>query len=184
MRRIVNSTYISLDGVIVNPQDWPALPKKDDGTGSRLQTDLILDCDAVLMGRGTYEAFASVWEGRSGDPYTDQINAITKYVVSTTLKDPSWANTVVVDSDPLDEIERLRAAPGKDIVQYGFGSLSHAMVQRGLIDELRLWVHPFLVGSGGPGDLLYRDTAQTMFEFTRAQPLTSGIVVLTYRQPV
>lgn len=183
MRRIVNSTYISLDGVIVNPQDWPSLPKKDDGTGMTLQTELILDCDAVLMGRGTYEAFASVWEGGSGDPYTDQINAITKYLVSTTLKDPSWAHTVVIESDPLDEIERLRAAPGKDIVQYGFGTLSHAMMQRGLIDELQLWVHPFFVGHGGPGHLLYRDGPLAMFDFAGARPLTSGIVVLTYRKP-
>lgn len=182
MRRIVNSTYISLDGVIADPQDWPALPNKDDGTGDRIQTDLILDCDAVVMGRGTYEAFASVWEGRSGDPYTDQINAITKYVVSTTLTDPSWANTVVIDSDPVDEIERLKNLPGKTIAQYGFGSLSHAMVQRGLIDELRLWVHPFFVGSGGPDGLLYRDVPQAMFDFAGAQELTSGIVVLTYRR--
>ncbi|HEX6444206.1 MAG TPA: dihydrofolate reductase family protein [Streptosporangiales bacterium] len=182
MRRIVNSTYVSLDGVIVDPQDWPSPPGEDDGTGTRIQTELILDCDAVLMGRGTYEAFASVWGGRSGDPYTDQINAITKYVVSTTLTDPSWANTVVIDSDPVGEIERLKAAPGKDIVQYGFGSLSHAMMRRGLIDELRLWVHPFFVGSGGPGHLLYRDGPQAVFGFAGAQPLTSGIVVLTYER--
>jgi dihydrofolate reductase len=182
MRRIVNSTYISLDGVIVDPQDWPTLPNKDDGTGNRIQTELILDCDAVLMGRGTYEAFAGVWEGRSGDPYTDRINAITKYLVSTTLKDPSWANTVVIEQDPVDEIERLKSTPGKDIVQYGFGSLSHAMMRRGLIDELRLWVHPFFVGDGGLGHLLYRDGSNTLFDLAGTQPLTSGIVVLTYQR--
>lgn len=73
------------------------------------------------MGRKTYESFAGVWEGRSGDPYTDQMNAMEKYVVSTSLRNPTWNNTTVVAGDVADHVERLKAQPGKGIVQYGFG---------------------------------------------------------------
>jgi hypothetical protein len=85
MRKIINSTYITLDGVIENPQDWP-YGGADDGAGA-IQTELLLACDALLMGRRTYEGFAPVWPTRSGDPYSDRINSRAKYVVSSTLRD-------------------------------------------------------------------------------------------------
>jgi dihydrofolate reductase len=180
MRKIINSTYISLDGVIENPQDWPAGPA-DDGTAGQIQTDLLFACDAVLMGRRTYEGFAPVWSSRSGDPYSDRINSMDKFVVSTTLTDPEWTNTAVIADDVIARIGALKQQPGQDIVQYGFGQLSFALLAHGLLDEVRLWVHPLLVGHGGPSDLLYRDCDLTQFELVGAQPLTSGIVVLSYR---
>jgi dihydrofolate reductase len=183
MRRIVNSTYISLDGVIENPQDWPSGRHEDDGRGATIQTDLLLSCDAVLMGRRTYEGFAMVWPTRSGDPYSDHINAMEKWVVSGTLSEPEWTNTTVIASDPVDEIRRRKERPGRDIVQYGFGPLSYALMEHGLIDELRLWVHPFFVGRGGPQDLLFREAPATAFDLADATPLASGIVVLTYTKP-
>jgi dihydrofolate reductase len=130
MRKVINSTYITLDGVIQNPQDWPALSSFTDD-GPMIQSDLLRSCDAVLIGRHTYEAFAPVWMGRSGDPYTDHINAMTKYVVSTTLRDPQWENTTVIDSDPIDTIHRLKEQPGADIVQYGFGRLADELMEHG-----------------------------------------------------
>lgn len=180
MRKIINSTYISLDGVIENPQDWPS-GKHDDGTGGALQTDLLFGCDAVLMGRRTYDGFAGVWSERSGDPYSDRINSMEKYVVSSTLRDPKWTNTTVIDTDPIAEIARLKNQPGQDIVQYGFGELSYALLANGLLDELRLWVHPFFVGRGGPDDLMFRECPLTTFDLVNAQSLTSGIIVLSYR---
>ncbi len=90
MRRIINSTYISLDGVIQDPQDWPDNGIKGDGTGDKVQADLLFACDAVLMGARTYPSFASAWMARSGDPFSDRMNAMTKYVVSSTLRDPEW----------------------------------------------------------------------------------------------
>jgi dihydrofolate reductase len=183
MRKIINSTYISLDGAIENPQDWPSGKHQDDTTGGDLQTDLLFSCDAVLMGRRTYEAFASVWPGRSGDPYTDRINSMDKYVVSSTLQDPAWANTTVIDTDPIARIEQLKQQPGQDIVQYGFGELSYELMANGLIDQLRLWVHPFFVGHGGPGDLMFRECELTQFDLVSAQPLNTGIVVLSYAKP-
>lgn len=180
MRKIINSTYITLDGAIENPQDWPSGTHSDDGAGGALQVDLLQSCDALLMGRRTYESFAEVWPTRSGDPYSDQINTMDKYVVSSTLQDPKWTNTSVIAEDPIAEIARLKEQPGLDIVQYGFGRLSYELMENGLLDELRLWVHPFFVGQGGPDDLMFRESTFTRFDLVDAQPLTSGIVVLSY----
>ncbi|HEY1484753.1 MAG TPA: dihydrofolate reductase, partial [Micromonosporaceae bacterium] len=77
MRKIINSTYISLDGVIENPQNWPALGSFEDDGGA-LQVELLFACDAVLMGRRTYDGFVPVWSARSGDPYSDRINSMPK----------------------------------------------------------------------------------------------------------
>jgi dihydrofolate reductase len=180
MRKIINSTYISLDGVIENPQDWPPGTVQDE-TGAKIQNDLLFACDAVLMGRRTYDGFAPVWSSRSGDPYTDRINAMPKYVASTTLTNPVWANTTVITGDIVVQIARLKEQPGQDIVQYGFGQVSYALMAAGLLDELRLWVHPFFVGRGGPSDLMYRDAPLAKFDLVDTTPLKSGIVVLSYR---
>jgi dihydrofolate reductase len=85
MRRIINSTFITLDGVIANPHTWPS-GRVGDPAAVAIQTDLLRSCDAVLMGRHTYDSFAAAWPTRSGDPYSDQINSMTKYVVSSTLQ--------------------------------------------------------------------------------------------------
>jgi dihydrofolate reductase len=109
------------------------------------------------------------------------MNAIPKYVVSTTLTDPQWHNTTVIDHDPIDTIRDLKQRPGADIVQYGFGSLSHALMAAGLLDELRLWVHPFFVGTGTASDLLYRAGSSGAFDLAGSMSLDSGIAILTYR---
>jgi dihydrofolate reductase len=180
MRKIINSTYVTLDGVIQDPQDWPALGSFSDA-GNSLQSELLLGCDAVLMGRHTYDGFAPVWSNLSGDPFSDHINAIGKYVVSTTLTDPTWANTSVVDHDPIGFIRELKDRPGADIVQYGFGRLAHELMAVGLLDELRLWVHPFFLGTGSGNDLLFRAGSTGMFQLTDSTQLDSGIVILSYQ---
>ena len=116
-------------------------------SGTDIQTELLLGCDAVLLGKHTYTSFASVWQGRSGDPYTDQINAVTKYVVSTTLDAPDWQNTVVIRGDVPAEVGRIKDGPGKDIATYGFGTLARTLLDNDLLDEVRLWVHPLFVGA-------------------------------------
>jgi dihydrofolate reductase len=180
MRKIINSTYISLDGVVEGPHLWPSLGRPGDERADRIQADLILSCDAMLMGRRTYEGFAPVWPTRSGDPVSEQFNAMPKYVVSTTLKDPEWNNTQVIDGDVAGAITRLREAPGESIVQYGFGAVSRLMLEHGLLDELRLWVHPLIVGSGSPSDLLFGAVPATGFELTDTTTLSNGIVILSY----
>src|SRR5258708_5041259 len=108
MRRIVNSTYVTLDGVVQNPQDWPSVGGFSD-EGNQVQTELLARCDAVLMGRHTYEIFAPVWSARSGDPLSDRMNAYPKYVVASSLTDPQWHNTTVIDHDPIEAIHDPQA---------------------------------------------------------------------------
>jgi dihydrofolate reductase len=172
---IINSTFISLDGVIQNPQDWPSTSDVNDPAGEELETELLFGCDAVLMGRRTYDSFAAIWPTRSGDPYSDRINTMPKYVVSSTLENPSWSNTTVVSVEELADLEGT-------IVQYGFGRLSFTLLEQGLLDELRLWIYPLIVGHGGPDDLLYRDTTLTTFELVDSRALKTGTVRLVYRR--
>jgi dihydrofolate reductase len=178
MRTIINSTFITLDGVIDEPHTWP--PTGEDDASLEIHTDLLRSCDAILMGRRTYDGFAAAWPTRSGDPYSDRINSVRKYVVSSTLRDPEWNNTTVIDGDPIEAVRKLKDEPGDNIVQYGFGQLSHALMEHGLLDELRLWVHPFFVGAGGPDALIYRDAPVARFELRDTTPLKSGIVILSY----
>ena len=179
MRKLTNSTYITLDGVIQDPQDWPSLGSGDD-RGLTIQSELLLSCELQIMGRRTYEGFAAVWPGRSGDPYSDHINAMRKLVFSSQVADPDWENTIVTAEDPVETVRKIKAEDGGDIVQYGFGHLAHQLMAAGLIDELRLWVHPFFVGHGGPDALLYRDTATTSLTLGDTTALDNGIVILTY----
>jgi dihydrofolate reductase len=179
MSRLVNSTYITLDGAVENPHTWPSGRHEDDGRAQEVQAELLLASDAVLMGRRTYDSFAMVWPTKSGDPYSDKINAMEKLVASTTLTDPEWNNTTVIGEDLVDEIGR-RKESGGDIVQYGFGEVSRTLLEAGLIDELRLWFHPLLVGKGGPEDLLFRDGSAAQLELADVDRLASGIVILTY----
>lgn len=181
MRKIVNSTYISLDGVVEGPHLWPSLDRPGDKRAGEIQTELLESCDAMLMGRHTYDGFAPVWPTRSGDFDSDHINAMPKYVVSTTLKDPEWNNTHVIDSDVVDEITRLKEAPGKSIVQYGYGAVTRLLIEHGLLDELRLWFYPLIVGAGSPGDLLFGSVPAVGFHLTDVTALDNGIVVLAYR---
>jgi dihydrofolate reductase len=182
MRTLVNSSYLSLDGVVDNVGDWPSTnPGGDEERRNRIQLDLLEAADILIMGRRTYEGFAPVWSAQSGDPFSDRINAMDKYVVSSTLTDPDWHNTRVIAGDPVDAIRALKAQDGGHIVQYGFGRLSSALLQAGLLDELVLWMHPFFVGRGGPEALLYRDMRSTLFELTDATALPPNFAVLRYR---
>ncbi len=183
MRKIINSTYISLDGMVEGPHLWPSLGRPSDERADQIQTDLMLSCDAVLMGRRTYDGFAPVWPTRSGDPVSDRINTIPKYVVSTTLTEPEWHNTHVISGDVAAEITSLKQADGMDIVQYGYGAVSRLLLEHGLLDELRLWVHPLIVGKGSPSDLLFGAAPAVGFDLVEATTLSNGIVILNYENP-
>ncbi|MFI6817706.1 dihydrofolate reductase family protein [Nonomuraea sp. NPDC050328] len=176
MGLLINSTYITLDGVIGDPQDWPSTGD-DDGSAEKIQTDLLLSSDALIMGRRTYEVFAATWPERSGDAYSDHINTMPKYVASTTLTAPSWPATSVLAERVAERVAELKA-DGARLVQYGFGSLSRTLLEHGLIDELRLWLHPFLVGGG---DLLFHQGLTARFALADVSVLPSGLAVLTYR---
>ena len=109
------------------------------------------------------------------------MNGIPNYVVSTTLTDPEWANTTVISSDVAERIQQLKEEPGQDIVQYGFGAVSMLLMQHGLLDQLRLWIHPFFVGKGTIADVLFPKGPPTQFELVDSAILKSSMVILTYR---
>ena len=181
MRKIINSTYITLDGGIENPHLWPSLGDAATEISFDIQNDLLQACDALLMGRRTYESFAAAWPTRSGDSFSDRINAMQKYVASTTLQEPTWNNTTVISADLIGELRKLKAQPGKDIVQYGLGPVSFTMMEHGLMDEIRLWVHPLILGNSGPARPHFLDCAPAHLQLVGARSLPNGITILSYR---
>jgi dihydrofolate reductase len=181
MRKIINSTFITLDGAVEDPHLWPSLGEEGAQESFGIQVELLNDCDAVLMGRRTYEGFASAWPTRSGDVYSDRINAMEKFVVSSTLRNPSWNNTTVIARDLVAEVTRLKRQPGKDIVQYGIGQVSFTLIEHGLLDELRLWVHPLILGNRGPQVPHFRDSLPTQLNLVASRTLPNGIAILNYQ---
>ena len=180
MRQLINSTYITLDGVIEGPHLWPALRGGDSEEGGTIQTDLLETCDIVLMGRRTYDVFAPAWSSRSGDPYSDRNNTMRKVVVSATLTDPQWNNTDVIAADVVGRVRRLKDEDGGHIVQYGFGDVSRLLLGHGLFDQLQLWIHPQLVGPSDVSDLLYRPGTAATFDLVDSRVLSNGIVLAKY----
>jgi dihydrofolate reductase len=180
MRQLINSTYITLDGVVDAPQLWvplegPAASEKDE-----IQIDLLASCDIVLMGRLTYEGFAPAWSNRGGDPLSDRMNSIRKLVVSTTLEEPKWNNTEVIATDVADHVRQLKNEDGGHIVQYGFGDVSRLLLEHDLFDQLRLWIYPLLGGQSDVGDLLSHRATATTFNLVDTKVLSNGIIVATY----
>lgn len=178
MRRIINSTYVSLDGLIELLDRWH-FESLNDAT-NKIESDQLAASDALLLGRRTYEVFAVSWPSRTGDP-ADKINRMTKYVASTTLEKADWANTTILQGDLVEEVAKLKQQPGQDILMYGFGPVAHTLLGHGLLDEVRLWVHPVFVGTGGQSNLLFRQGNSKRMTLVGTKPLGSGVVILSYR---
>jgi dihydrofolate reductase len=181
MRKIINATYITLDGVIENPHLWPAVKKGHDEKAVAIQTDLLNQCDTILMGRKTYEAFAPAWQSRAGDVFADLFNAKQKIVISKTLKNPDWEKTTVISKDVVNELEKIKKQKGKDIVQYGIGSVTTLLMENNLLDELRLWFYPLTIGKGSTKDTLFGRLPEAQFELTNTTVLKNGMIILTYK---
>ena len=177
MRAIINSTYVTLDGVIQNPQDWPSLGSFSDA-GNRIQTELLEQCDAVLMGRRTYDGFAPVWPLVEG-AFADKFNAMPKYVVSSTLEDPEWNNTTVLRGDVIEEVGKLKAQYEGDIVVHGSPQLAQTLIEHELVDELRLMVYPVIVGAGKR--LFTETTSARRLQLVEARTVGDGVHILVYR---
>ena len=180
MRQLINSTYITLDGVVEGPHLWPALNSGTSDEGTTIQTELLETCDIVLMGRRTYDVFAPAWSSRGGDPYSDRINTMRKVVISTTLTDPQWHNAEVIADDVVDQVRNLKGQDGGHIVQYGFGDVSRLLLDNGLFDQFQLWIHPQLVGPREVRDLLYRPGTAATFDLVDPRVLSNGIILATY----
>ena len=178
MRRVVNSTNVSLDGLIGRMELWH-FDYVDEEMSTIVAKDLAA-CDALLMGRATYDVFAQAWPARTGDPVADKFNAMKKYVASTTLTDPEWNNTTVIEGDLAEAVAKLKEQPGQDIMVYGIGPVTRTLLDNDLLDDLRLWVHPVLVGTGEPGDMLFGEVATTKLDLVDVKALSSGVALLTY----
>ncbi|RKN41093.1 dihydrofolate reductase family protein [Micromonospora endolithica] len=178
MRRIINSTYITLDGVIENPM-W-TMPYFDDEASAFAgsQTDA---ADALLLGRHTYEGFAASWPTRDeNDPTTGAayFNNVKKYVASTTLTTAEWRNSEVLQGDVIEAVTALKAAEGRDILMYGYGVLTDTLVKAGLVDEVRFWIHPVLVG--GPSVSAPLPNTPTTLALADTKVFKNGVIVATY----
>ena len=154
MARIVVSDNVSLDGVIEDPVGdegfsrggWVGLIK-DRPQLAQVTLDEVSRTDAMLMGRRTYEWFAGRWPSRTG-ALADRLNSMPKYVVSSTLQDPEWNNSRVVEGDVLDEVSKLRRLYDGDVVITASVQIAHTLVEHDLVDELRLKVFPVVLGAG------------------------------------
>ncbi len=182
MRKLVNATYMTLDGDFHNMQDWHFAYFKEDA--ARTAGGQMTSADALIMGRVTYEGFAAAWGPMTGtDNGADQMNGLKKYVVSNTLTNPTWNNSEVIsgtDEEIIAKVRSLKEEDGRNILQYGFGDVTRLLLDAGLVDEVIFWLHPVLSGKAKPDDLLYRDFTQTHFSLIGTDVHATGTIILTY----
>jgi dihydrofolate reductase len=174
MRKVIESTLVSLDGVIGDPMVWANEYFDAEAVATSLAQLRV--SDAMLMGRNTYEMFAAAWPTSTGD-YADAMNAITKYVFSDTLAQAAWTNTTIVRSDVATAVRELKEQGDGDLVMYGHGPLGQALLDNGLLDELRLWIHPLFVGHGNQ---LFRPNTSARLRLLGNETRANGVVVVTY----
>ena len=188
MSRIVVSEFVTLDGVMEDPGGaegferggW-AFQFERGPEGDKFKLDEVMAAQATLLGRVTYEGFAKAWPGRTDEVgFADKMNSMTKYVVSTTLKDPEWNNSTVISGNVVEEVSKLRQRPGGDILVNGSATLVHTLMKHGLIDEYRLMVFPIVLGAG---KRLFRDAIDaTALSLVEAKTVGSGVLTLVYRR--
>ena len=186
MRKVVLSMYETLDGVVEDPGGVEGF--EHGGWSFRFWNeeaadyarDQLLASDALLLGRVTYQGFASAWPSMKDEAgFADRMNSLPKYVASRTLDEVEWNNATLIKGDVAEEVARLKQEPGQDILIYGSGELVHTLMKHDLIDEYRLWVHPVVLGSGRR---LFGDgTDTTALRLVGTETFSSGVVVLSYQ---
>jgi dihydrofolate reductase len=176
MRKIIVSTYVTLDGVYESPEEW-SLDYFDE-EAAKFANEQLFAADALLLGRKTYQGFAESWPSRKGE-FADKINSMTKYVVSTTLAEPlAWNNSRLIQDNVDEEVARLKEQSGQDILIYGSGQLCNTLLRRDLIDEYRRWFVPVIWGSG---KRIFEGLNAITFELVSAKSLPSGTVILSHK---
>jgi dihydrofolate reductase len=171
MRKLVESTFVTLDGSIGEPQVWG--PPYWDEEHMAYAAGLLSAADALLLGRVTYEVFSEAWPQRSGDPFADTINAMPKHVASTTLTDATW-NASIIEGDVAEGVAALKDQPGGDLLKYGTGALDRTLMEHGLVDEFHFWVFPVIAGGG---ERLFEGFDTTHLKLLDSSTFASGIVV-------
>ena len=188
--RLTLTTFLTIDGVMQSPgapdEDQAGgfghggwlVPFADDGMGAAM-TRWFAQADAFLLGRRTYEIFASHWPHVPDDnPIAAALNTLPKYIVSTTLDSPDWQGSAVIDSDVMEGIAALKARPGRELQVHGSGQLAQALIAHRLIDEYRLLVFPVFVGAGRR---LFEDPAlKGSLQLLESTTTDTGVVLLTY----
>lgn len=156
MGRIVISESVTLDGVVADPNGeegferggwFPAPGSRDRDAWAELELDAAMAAEALLLGRRSDEFFATRWMGRSGE-WADRLNSLPKFVVSAAGRKPKWSNATLITGDVIGQVSRLRGELAGDIVVYASGRLVRTLIDHDLVDELRLVVHPVIVGAG------------------------------------
>ena len=174
MRKITESTFVSLDGVTEDPRAWAMGYFDEDAQEAALEQ--LQASDGMLMGRGTYEYFAAALP--TGSPYADAINAIRKYVFSSSLERADWNNSTIIRDDPVTAVNELKEQDGRPLIMYGHGRLSQTLLEHHLLDEIRFAVHPLLLAGRAAG----HGTEQTpKLKLIAATPLPTGVVGLAYQ---
>ena len=189
MRKLIVHEFTSLDGVIQAPggkdEDtdggfkyggW-TIPYWHDDIGKAF-AEAMKDTDAFLLGRRTYITHAAAFEPMpAGDFFGDMMNAPKKYVVSKTLKKPTWRNTTIISSNVVDAVRKIKAEPGKNIMTDGSSQLVHTLLENDLVDELHLTLYPLTLGSG---KRVIPEGLHTTFKLAGATPYPTGVVGLHY----
>ncbi|HEU5080743.1 MAG TPA: dihydrofolate reductase family protein [Opitutaceae bacterium] len=145
MRKLIESTFVSLDGVVESPEKW-ANPFFE-GEAKQYALKKLDDVDTFLLGRASYEKFSAKWPLIRGDEYFDKINRLPKLVVSSSQQQLTW-NAQLVSGDVAKELTTLKNKPGKSILKYGTTLLDRTLFEHGLVDELNLWIMPIVLGVG------------------------------------
>lgn len=174
MRKLIESSFVSLDGVTEAPERWVIF----DAESTAYATEQLGNYDAFVMGRVTYEMLFAYWGHTAGDPYVDLINAMPKYVASRSLTQTAW-NATLLGPGPSSAIARLKDQSGKDLVKYGNSRFDDTLVRDHLIDEFHFWIMPVVFGSGRR---LFEgvDTSALHLRLTGERSLENGSVILTY----
>jgi dihydrofolate reductase len=183
MRKIIVGMFMSLDGVIEGPgpadnfvhAGW-TMPYFNEEIG-QIVAENAARCDAMLLGRVTYQNFAAHFASQTGGD-ADMMNNIRKYVASTTLKTVEWKNSTLLKGNIMEEIAKLKQQPGKDITISGSGALVHSLMKHDLIDEYSLLVFPVMLGTG---KRLFAEGVKTNLNLVGAKALSSGVVHLSYQ---
>ena len=184
MRKIIVSEFVTLDGVMEDPGGaekserggW-AFQFERGPAGDKFKLDEVMEAGALLLGRVTYEGFAAAWPSRK-DEFADKMNSMPKYVVSTTLKEAGWKNSTLIKSNIVEEISKLKASPGGNILVAGSGRLVDTLMQHELVDDLRLMVYPVILGKG---KRLFNDgLAKLPLRLEQAISTGAGILALIY----
>src|SRR5512144_132023 len=179
MRKIMVEAEVSIDGIMggENADFWNQVFPFHSADVQEYLDDLLFMPDALLMGQKTYEFFAQVWPARQGKQ-ADKINSMPKYVASRTLEEPLQWNARLINGDIPEEIRKLKQEPGKSLLQYGVGELTHTLLKAGLVDEFHLLVFPFTFGEG---PRIFDHMGVNTFELVDTKVFRSGAVAHQYQ---